>query len=122
VSDLVAFLTARLDEDERVARAVPIEEWGSHDGCRVHPAQEQDGFLAIGRIEAQFEEEAEHIARHDPARVLREVDAKRTCIAFLGHPDAPPGEGRYVAERVLWLLALAYSDHPDYREEWRPEP
>ena len=24
--------------------------------------------------------------------------------------------------RVVKLLALPYSDHPDYREGWRPEP
>ncbi|MFJ6729345.1 DUF6221 family protein [Streptomyces sp. NPDC091281] len=81
-----------------------------------------------------------HIVRHDPARVLREVDAKRALIARGGpfctsncgepvnepmNPDTnwtTPLEhhfdcGAYEAAKVL---AAAYADRPGYREEWRP--
>lgn len=67
-----------------------------------------------------------HIIRHDPARVLREVEAKRVLLADYE---------RFVAERrrmmggwdsypepspVLLAFAAVYADHPDYLEAWRP--
>lgn len=97
-SELVLFLRARLDEDEQVARA-----------------------SADSRVDLVYASPySEHIARHNPARVLRDVAAKRLMLAFLGSPDMPPGEGRYVAERALFLLALSYADHPGYNKQWAP--
>ncbi|MFJ4682029.1 DUF6221 family protein [Streptomyces sp. NPDC088789] len=60
----------------------------------------------------------------DPARVLREIDAKRDLLVF--------AEGIYAygdtfergvaarLEETLRLFALPYADRPGYREEWRP--
>jgi hypothetical protein len=70
---------------------------------------------------------AAHVAMHDPARVLREVEAKRAIMEQ--HPEGEDGWcGDQMAltgckwERwpcpTLRHLAAAYSDHPDYREEW----
>lgn len=53
---------------------------------------------------------AQHIARHDPARVLRECAAKRELV------DAWHDE--HGGGHVLKTLAAVYSDHPDYRQEW----
>ena len=59
-----------------------------------------------------------HIARHDPARIVRDVEAKRRildgvpCTDYLG--DAS------VCRRTLKLLALPYADRPGFRDEWRP--
>ncbi len=61
---------------------------------------------------------AGHIARWDPSRVLREVEAKRRLIDYAdqAHEDNP-----WVGWRqVIVLLALPYSDRPGYRDEWRP--
>lgn len=80
---------------------------------------------------------ARHIARHDPARVLAEVEAKRFLIAeILGYEseiDAEfgcqhnaqqigAGECRRNPGRImaLRLMALPFDDHADYREDWRP--
>jgi hypothetical protein len=80
---------------------------------------------------------AGHIARHDPARVLREVAAKRAILtAVEKYLDPHPGQpctneddqydscdlhtaatGR-VSPDVLPLLASVWSDHPDCRAEW----
>jgi hypothetical protein len=73
----------------------------------------------------QSSEQAEHIALHDPARVLREVEAKRRIVVSFaaGMADTPLQRGteRYAIVRmVLRLLALPYSDRLGYREEWRP--
>ena len=56
-------------------------------------------------------EQAAHIACHDPARVLREVAAKRAMLEDLDltYPDAV---------HLRKLLAAAWSDHPDYQRDW----
>jgi hypothetical protein len=53
-----------------------------------------------------------------PARVLREIDAKRQIVeryAWLREHGDTGGTAW-----VLPLLALPYADRPGYREEWRP--
>ena len=65
------------------------------------------------------EQEVRHIARHDPARVLAECEAKRRIVELF--PDAAQdGDGwNDAGYSVLRDLAAVYADHPDYREEWR---
>ncbi|MGW6540126.1 DUF6221 family protein [Streptomyces sp. NPDC055051] len=84
---LIAFLRSRLDEDEQIARAAA-------DGPRtVDSAQHAEaisapaGIVVIGGARRGGEdtaldsaEDAVHIARHDPARVLSEVYAKRMLL------------------------------------------
>lgn len=54
------------------------------------------------------------------ARHLREVEAKRRILRELCL--TPRWKGELVgalSEVVATLLALPYSDHPDYQEEWK---
>jgi hypothetical protein len=104
VDDLVAFLAARLDEDEAAATAIHGDQWG---WPRASP-----GFAA-------------YVARHDPARALREVEAKRAILAetfplIESEWGGSFGVSRW-GEELLKYLALPYSDHPDYRAEWKPQ-
>jgi hypothetical protein len=136
------WLREQLDEDERTARAAtpgPWEQsgigeygWGvsfSRPGAGVE-AEDSDQ----GRADADF------IAAHDPARVLREIDAKRQIVAE--HPTASGWDGQsgdgYVCRTcaeitgsgelsggpypctTLRLLALPFADWPGYRDNWRP--
>jgi hypothetical protein len=55
-----------------------------------------------------------HIVNHDPARVLREVAAKRLLIGWADSPALPECETGY----VLAALAAVYSNRPGWREEW----
>lgn len=121
-SDLIAFLTARLDEDEAMALEIQQRDWRIGNAvdptqpCHIHtfPRAElvADGLNWLV---------AEHITRHHPARVLDDVDAKRkaieACTYFLHDSEAGPDP---CAATVLAALALPYADHPDYRDEWRP--
>lgn len=90
--------------------------------------------FAIGTAGEVASGAAGHIARHDPARVLAEVDAKRKILDEIV-PDVdelvelaedrkarPEGDDAPDPEhtRLLRLLALPYADHLDYRDEWRP--
>jgi hypothetical protein len=125
--DLVTFLRARIAEDEAAVQVVlgvnvmagikhgkPVPRWV--------PSPKGDAGVwdtdGIPRVKFAWARERDHIVRHDPARVLREIEAKRRIVdryAWLReHGDA--GDAAW----VLPLLAAAYADHPDYRPEWAP--
>lgn len=129
-SGLVAFLTARLDEDEETAReatAQTSEYWQPYFKQVIAPGSRYETEAA----EANSSEAASHIARHDPARILREITAKRAVLDrhqpgehWDGTPICrwcSPGEARlsWPCNDVRDLAAI-YSDHPDYRQEWKP--
>jgi len=89
VTDIVAFIRARLDEDERIARAS-----GHLDGHSWTDSPVRSGFGVVAGCDGGLCENdtadahlmhlatSTHIARHDPARVLREVAAKRRTLAW----------------------------------------
>ncbi|TSD47967.1 hypothetical protein FFI94_018805 [Rhodococcus sp. KBS0724] len=110
---IVEFLEARLAEDEAVALAC-ID--GPPDG----------GSWPDSRYEARTAELI-HSRRHDPARALREVAAKRAILTEYvnenwvqeqGHRTAWTEGGQAARETALRLFASIYSDHPDYQSEW----
>lgn len=140
-NDLIAFIRARLDEDEQTARAV---EDGSAPWDGQWVADGSDALRTLnGHVLAYGHRTTDgrdlpvplkpglvdHIARHDPERVQAEVDAKRR-ILIEHQPMMPrwcstcdvPGDlrGREHGCTTVRLLALPYADHPDYRKEWRP--
>lgn len=139
--DLAAFLRARLDEDEQAARAAEGAEWSVESRRKTReidaskgPGTARSGVWVVtgegssyGIADAADTAHAQHIARHDPSRVLAEVDAKRRAIAvhtsweFLARskPEDPVARITTLATaQILWALALPYANHPDYRTEW----
>ncbi|MER6515079.1 DUF6221 family protein [Nonomuraea sp. NPDC001636] len=115
MDDLIAFLRARLDEDEQTARAagqLPTgDPWHNdptaHWRAKTSPYHGVGGAVrwyvedghedgVVGHVDpqaAQDDDIARHIARHDPARVLAEVDAKRALVADLR--TDPHGDDEY---------------------------
>jgi hypothetical protein len=124
MDDLTAFLNARLDEDEAAVKGPPawkLEHWSA---VRYKTGVESGREWRVDAeprciVDAVAKEDAEHIARHDPARVLREVAAKRVIMRYYGSPVGFPGE-EGVPGTAMRALAAVYSDHPDYRQEWTP--
>lgn len=124
MTDLVEFLRARLKEDLDWATMAKNQsgsgDWEPEVGenaptlARVRIGHDRF-FESIG--EEGFA--VEHIARHDPARVLREVEAKRRIVDDFTHWQ-PHDPGFDALEPVVRLLALPYADHEDFREEWKP--
>jgi hypothetical protein len=129
VDDLVQWLGEQFDEDERIAQAASPGPWGvnaEHD--EVVAADDitvAEGFALSGR---QLRATVDHIAAHDPARVLREVEAQRLLLAravetrvwAIGESGAVAGPAVKLANDTLRLLALPYADRPGYRKDWRP--
>lgn len=165
MDDLVKFLRARLDVEEQVAREATMGPWQNAPTASHHatatgrteeavfaaPPDKGATIVATTGVPSQRQNlvNAEHIARHDPARVLRDVEAKRRIVDAYLPPGADPHPGlpcinyegqdpadyddydscsrhleatkhRFHTDYVLRLLALSYADHPSYREEWRP--
>jgi hypothetical protein len=142
---MVAWLRAQLDEDERLATgadprgagwSAPRDELlvGAYVAIPSHIVTGQLGSWSLA-----------HIDRHDPARVLAEVAAKRLLIEAIQNltprfVDSSAGNQRFPLvwemdgsqpgtwkQRVhedqrpalLRLLALPYAGQPGWREEWR---
>ncbi|MFC5744851.1 DUF6221 family protein [Actinomadura rugatobispora] len=122
---LVEFLKARLDEDAWNNRIDPKESWQvEHNDDAVSPSRVAfPPSRVVGRGHYLLwdapESIAAHIARHDPRRVAADVEAKRRLIEqHTGYYGG--GDDEFWPVQTLRLLALPYSDHPDYQEEWRP--
>src|ERR1051326_543591 len=107
MDDLVAWLRAQLDEDERVAR------WAQRQRA-------EDGSTWWWD-EPDSESGAEHlISLFNPDRVLREVEAKRGILDDLPNP-AEVSDGMWLlSDRMIRRLVSVYADRPGYRDEWRP--
>jgi hypothetical protein len=159
MDDLVQWLRAQLDEDERIARAAmdavgPVpgaaqwrytasltDEGGQYWSITtVTPSDTVPTVELVGSGMSgggvHKETLARHIAEHDPARALREVEAKRRTLDR--HTSHSMG-GCRVCEAPHWGVqvcnhcygkawpcpdilnfAMVYADRPGYREAWRP--
>lgn len=136
-ADLVAFIRAQLDEDERVARragGIRDLEW-TYDRETFHVISGRGQSIAARKPEGNpiNDVDGEHIARHDPARVLAEVDAKRRILDAWEHALKYDGVVKFggwescidmcpeaVLDNVVKLLALPFAGRPGFREEWKP--
>lgn len=111
-NDLIAFLNARLNEVERLAR----------DALEEPDAPRETWYPYPDRLARCL-----YDARHDPARVLRDVEADRRLLAEWLKAEADPAiddqwnAGLAAGLRLAVQIRTArYGDHPDYREEWKP--
>ena len=149
---ITEFIEARLAEREAGAIAAaeyPGKDWVNHPG---RDATESVVFEDAGSPFAWIDSAGsaaigEHIAWHDPRRVLRDVEAKRAIIGEQTSDHAPiesaygltcrtcvawqDDEGVHefgiaIPEtwpcRVARALAATDSDHPDYDPSWAPNP
>ncbi|MGW7087489.1 DUF6221 family protein [Streptomyces sp. NPDC054871] len=127
---LADFNDVRLNEDEQTARAATPGPWHAQDGG---VAADDDEQWPVGATESvRDREDRVHIARHDPARVLLEVAAKRTLIAnwrklvMAIDAESDPEKRERLAltrhglDQVAFQLAAVHDQHPDYQEGWRP--
>jgi hypothetical protein len=106
---IVAFIEARLAEDKQRVESLLF-------ACKI-PEKTPDFFACGGpAAEAYWE-------HFGPARMLRDVEAKRAILAeYAAITETPPADD---ADRALHssmrgavaALAAVWSNHPDYRKE-----
>ena len=112
---LAEFLLARIEEDEAVARGVDAgPSWFS----ATNLVSDGDGSLAV----LDHDADADHIARHDPARVLADCKAKRAIVhqaVGISVVARMEGEEDLGGSAILGFLAQPYASHPDFKDEWR---
>lgn len=123
MDDLVAWLRAQLDEDERVAKAADSGRWlpeGKGISFEFYADEFPDGE-AWAYLVADTKANQWHITNWAPARVLAEVEAKREILESAAVLDDWDGGNPYMAARIIRALALPYADRDGYRAEWRPD-
>ena len=121
------FLLARLDGDALAAHPHSARPYGTHWSASDYDVEDQAGH-PVARSDF-----APHIARHDPDRVLRQVEKLRRVVEEhlpdmeLHHhtpQDCPicyyAGTAREAFPcPTIRALAAIWSDHPDYDPDWR---
>lgn len=132
--DLVAFIRARLDETQAVAEAVARDEesdWSPGDEYLSDSviAAECGASVVVGPYGYLSWEVRRHIADHDPARVLRGVEADQYLVdawvewnrpdVSLAHRLIAPSI-LVVLEQLLMRAAAKWSTHADYQVGWAP--
>jgi hypothetical protein len=134
MSDLIAFLAARLNEVEATAKAVQdrSDPWpGQWVADGNHALRTYNGWVLATSIPVGSEFAPgvlEHITLHDPADVLRDVEADRKLLAAYAEvagmdrddpePEYAFGRAAGLGEAVR-LRAARFSDHPDFQQEWK---
>ena len=134
--DIREFLAVQLQDDEDYARQA-AEEFGPHwteqwtGTVNLNPsgqrsASQDDHWATL--IEHTDERVTRHIIRHDPARVLAEVAAKRrileghalcgTGLGLCDHAHRRPASVESGRCGTLRDLAAPYADHPDFNPSW----
>jgi hypothetical protein len=131
---LTDFLLARIAEDEAAARATTPGPWNADEHSGV--------LLANGEIptivgELDVHDDAAHIARHDPARVLAQCAAYREIVELHRQDEGPiarKGCRSCLTDRsgfadewepdelpcpTLRALASMWAGHPEFDPEWR---
>lgn len=141
MDNLVVWLRQQLEDDEKTAKAVRRLNWQSDN--RIMADRDGAGVWVLGDdgdpvLIAQFAtaEDGDGIdprtiaafsARHDPAAVLADVEAKRAVLdeyesavrfyAENASPMTPDVETRGLGTAIQ-MLARAYRHRPGWKQEW----
>jgi uncharacterized protein DUF6221 len=134
MTGIVEFLTARLRDDEAYALNAAADvsrNWSEpFSGAVQFGGQEENPECEMALTYDSGI--SRHMVRHDPARVLREVAAKRRVLErhYADQDGSCVGCGfNSVEERMvedindcpeLRDLASVYDSHPDHKQEWKP--
>lgn len=141
MTDLIAFVNARLNEDQKTAQAA-AELCGCHpaapvwthiddpdDGDRIviedDPHRDRMTKLKLTRKWSRTYQDlfhGRHIARHDPKAVLADIAFKRQLLVLFDicNEEGFGGSDGWVLIRdAVYQLAALWSDHEDYNPNWK---
>jgi len=109
MNDLIAFLTARLDEKQQYAEDLLTYGLGDLSGAVSLSGQMLREVEADRKLLDLYERAKSYrdqvFARPEPRSISDEMRAVTQMMAL---------------EQVLRLRVAIYSDHPGYRQEWKP--
>jgi Family of unknown function (DUF6221) len=142
--DIVEFLTARYDEEAASARRAAAVARGAEWASDIESAPGScflgsEGVRSFAQVGVSFGAHsiAEHIAVHDPARVLADIAMRQRLVeaypkleqrlaeirkndpATYSYDHAKYAGLREAAQAVLLQFASLYAEHPDYDPAWR---
>lgn len=148
---LVAFLKARLEDDAaaipagvldwhspgpRVVVAEGFDKYDVYDSSLKDLLERDDSLMPFGCVAVtDYDADAKYIARQDPARTLREVEAARAVIGLyeeagdrmdraMNDSDTVAYQEARIGQRTLRKALLheaaVHEAHPDYLPEWQP--
>lgn len=147
---LVEFLRARLAEDEAACRAARKDGGGGWnllvfergDGAiyddtgnpvLTYDTDPETGLPTRHDLNPLGARQAAHIVRHDPDRVLAEIESKRqivraydNAVTALANTEVGTAVHELMSgsvnslRHVLQLLLMPYTAHPDFKAEWLP--
>ncbi|MET7331050.1 DUF6221 family protein [Nonomuraea sp. NPDC005650] len=116
MDELFAFVHARLDEDEAVALTSC-----SDPACGVWAITEDGVDFDQYEVGGFHPATAAHIARHDPARTLRDVQARRaTLVRCQREMLAGIPRLAHFAKMTVWEMAQRWKDRETFKEGWKP--
>ncbi|MER5634183.1 DUF6221 family protein [Streptomyces nitrosporeus] len=124
-ADLLAFVRARLAEEEHIAQEAGADSWRCPAGVPGEVHDRAGGIAFVVRSRGYDR----HIAFQDPARTLRRIETNRVLldeyeeIASLDtdRPRQDFSSGRAVGLGfVVRQMAAEHAGHPDYRVKWLP--
>lgn len=142
MTDIVAFLNARLDEEQRIADDSQGGPWwiDQRKDHRLIGSPRDPHMVVIWEEIGIHKSTPEHIATWNPARVLAEIATKRAILAEHTHgPAIQQDHGQtddfgcrtchndvHCGETIAhgWcdtvrLMAAVYADHSDFDGAWR---
>jgi hypothetical protein len=129
--DLPGFLLARIAEDEAASREAILKPRGNSETFSGQWLfmSDSDDLLQVGKSPILAKNvwplAKNHIARHDPARVLAECAALRAIVEYVqgcmeNAVSIVAVQGTvHVDQRILRLLAQPYVAHAEFDPSWR---
>lgn len=130
----IEFLKARVAEDEAVAKAVipvgrPLEDGAARWSVVGQTVGDASGYIVAYSVEGEYPRR--HIARHDPARVLAECEAKRQIIklheswpVLVEMPIDLSPETALTSQSTVFRVSkqIAWMTDREYRKRFGDEP
>ena len=113
MSDLVAFLEARLAEDQRWCTFTPGGRY------KVQALDDDRGPEDEEKVQQYYHRFQPEWMQHDIAAKQALITEWRSYGEIQNAYDDEQVTGRALLT-ALKILGTAYADHPDYRQEWKP--
>lgn len=143
MTDVEAFVRARLDEDQKLAESATEGPWSvDRDGevyqtnsLREVPCIRLDGskYTSTDQVNVTCDSEgirasvqrenADHIARHNPKAILADIALKRDILDLwieAGKSKDFTAQTWVLLREIVYAIAALYSDHPDHDPKWKP--